>query len=486
MAASKFSISVVIGAVDKFTATLQKVQKRTDALTKPIRKIGTDIAKVGTYATAAVGLIGAATYKMLDSFTATGDEVAKLARQVGLGAEALQEWRHASEIAGVGGDNFDRAVNQLNRRLGEMRTGVGKTATYMKEVAPEVFKQFKNAKDTDDALGIAIRAMQRIEDPAKRAAFASKLFGEELGAKMTRFAEMGAKGIEEARKEARLYGVISEDAAKQSEAWRDNMTRLQRSIMGVVYELGSRLLPVLQPYINRLRDWIVANKDLIAQRIEQVVGKVASALESLGAWLGENGPGMWESFKDAVSTISDLVDKVGGAGNAIKILAGTYLIGSLAPALAQIITAAGGAGAALTAAFSVAAIAVFLKGVTDLIDAMDQLGKFQAWKEEQDALAKRTADIIGDAPEEYRRRKEQGLPITQKDKEFYESVMAENQSSNLSSFFAPFLVSMPEGHVTVSVLLGGNVPEGTKATTETKGRGVKPAGTRFATQERFR
>lgn len=370
--AKKLAIGVVVGARDEATAEVRGIVGRVGRIAKAgEQRIGRLTGALTSARTAVVGLatglIAGKAASLFTDYVNRADEIAKFGRQVGLGAEALQEWRYAADRAGVGSAEFDRGAAQLSRRLGEMRAGIGETATFMKKVAPDVFRQLTESKDVDDALGIAVRALTRLKDPTKRALFASRLFGEELGGRFARFAEAGAEGLQALREEARRYGLVSQAEAEQAEKMSDSLGALKTSIGGVVSIIGAKLVPVLEPLARKWADWIGANRELIGQKVER-------AIEKIGRFLGD--------VKDVVGWLVDNLPSVKTMIIGIGLVKLTGLIGQVGQLSSAFgaISLPGGPIALILA--GLAAIGVGLKLTIDEFDeAARRARELRRWRE---------------------------------------------------------------------------------------------------------
>ena len=75
--------------------------------------------------------------------------------------------------AGIDQAQADKSLETFNKRLGEMRLGVGAMKKPLEEYSKELSDQIMAAKSSEEAVKILIGAMEKIEDPATKAALAS-------------------------------------------------------------------------------------------------------------------------------------------------------------------------------------------------------------------------------------------------------------------------------------------------------------------------
>lgn len=343
--AKQFSIAVVLLGKDKASGpvgrALDKIGAKTVGTLKLVKGAGdlagTALRGIGMLGAAAAGA-GYAVGSLVENYTSRVSELYDLSRQIGLTVEQLQELRYAAKISGV--ENLDQALAIFNRNIGQAHAGMGPLNKALERMAPGQRELFMAAKDNGQAFDMMMQAIASVEDPADRAAMATAAFGKS-GATMVRMVADGTAGLAELRAEARRAGLVTLEDAKAADEFGDNVDRLKFSLMGVVNAIGSRLLPILQPLILRARDWVQANRELIATRVEQVIKKIGTALEKVGGWFDKNGDKLWTDFNKGIDKALELVgflaEHIDGVATAVKILAGTYIAGKLAGSLLAVI-----------------------------------------------------------------------------------------------------------------------------------------------------
>lgn len=287
MAGKKFDISAVLKGVDKATAPFRKVASVVS------RSLVGAFAKAASAARRATGGFGRFALGLnqtlelagklrrglgaLHEFAMKGDELGKFSRQVGVSVEALQELRFAAGQQGVGAQQFDKALKGMSKRVGELRAGTGSLYTFLEKAGLKTFAgQLKGAKSNEEAFDLLMAALQRVEDPAKRAALAAAAFGGR-GVEMTRIAEAGADGLEKLRKQARDLGLVTTEQASDAEAYANAMGEFKQVFGGVAAKIGGALLPKLTKAAQFTSQWIQANSGLIRQRLArvfEVIGRV--------------------------------------------------------------------------------------------------------------------------------------------------------------------------------------------------------------------
>jgi X-X-X-Leu-X-X-Gly heptad repeat protein len=281
-----------------------------------VGRFGMTLAKIG-------GILGGFAGFSFRNIIKSGDDLSEFAQRVGIGVEALQELRFAAERSDLDVKDFDQGLTTLNKNMGQLRAGTGKLSSFLGKVSPNLRRQMLAAKDTGAAFDIMVAAISKIPDPARRAALAQAAFN---NSKMANMAKNGAAGLAALREEARKYGLITEEEAAAAAEADDAMINLKRSMVGVGNAIGSKVIPILIPLIQRLTDWIIANRQLIATRVQQFIEGVVTAVKNID----------WDAVRTGLAQIVVVVKQVagwmGGWGNTTILLASIFS-GVLKPAL---------------------------------------------------------------------------------------------------------------------------------------------------------
>ncbi len=227
----------------------------------------------GIITTVAMAITTGAVAKAIGDFTEKGDEVARMARTLGLSAEALQELEYAAKMADMSSEDLSGAFKKMNNNLGQLTTGTGSLYTYLKATNPKLALQLKYTKDSDAAFTALMDAISKEGDVAKRAALAQAAFGKSGQALI----EM-ANGLNDARAEARASGgIISNKDIAAAEQMDAGMKRVKTSVGGFVNLILGRALNAIAPLLDRLNAWISANREIIGQRIDRAITWIADA-----------------------------------------------------------------------------------------------------------------------------------------------------------------------------------------------------------------
>ncbi|MFC7556004.1 hypothetical protein ACFQU7_32890 [Pseudoroseomonas wenyumeiae] len=72
---------------------------------------------------------------------------------------------------------------------------------------------------------------------------------------------------------------MTEQGAAAAQKFELAQTHLQMAGEGLVNTIAQRLAPVISPLLERLANWIAANREMIGQRVEEIVTKLAGAVD---------------------------------------------------------------------------------------------------------------------------------------------------------------------------------------------------------------
>lgn len=222
-----------------YQADLTKAQRLTDTKLDAIEakgfamgqnlKKGFDMAK-----TAAIAFVGAIVIDKMVQAVTQGLEYAsslgEVAQQLGVTTDALQEYRYAATQVGLSTEEMDQALAQLTRRAGEAANGTKAQAEAFTKLGVSVTDANGAMVPTGDMIPKIADAMQKIENPAQRAAILMDLFGKS-GQKLEPLLSEGSRGIEEFKRRAHDLGMVLEGSLiRQADEAADRVAELKNQL----------------------------------------------------------------------------------------------------------------------------------------------------------------------------------------------------------------------------------------------------------------
>jgi phage-related protein len=293
MAADKvLRLAFILSATDKMTRVIDEaVKKSTNSLStfgRNATKAGRSMMKSGAMMVGAGAAIGTAIIGVSKSTADYGNLAAKTARSVGMDAEGFQKLAYAAKYAGVEQQKLSAAMVRFNKNIVDAGQGSGKAAQLFKDMGIKVKDAAGNLRAPNEILADVADKFKEAPDGAMKTAAAYELLGRS-GADMISLLNGGAEGLEAMGKEAADMGlVISNDAARASENFVDNLDRVKDSTRGAAFQLGAALMPILNDLAIKIKEtiqsvtkWVQENPKLAATISKIAVG-VSLLLVTLG------------------------------------------------------------------------------------------------------------------------------------------------------------------------------------------------------------
>lgn len=180
------------------------------------------------------------------------DSLSKMSQKLGVAVESLQAYRHAASLADVSNEELQTGLSRLVKTASDAASGLQGANQGFASLGISVTDATGKLKGTDTLFEEVADRLSKMEDGSEKTAIAMDLFGRS-GANLIPLLNEGRDGLREMREEVEKLGIsISEDAAKNAEAFNDNMTRLQRLAGGFATQVMSELLPAMAGYSDSL------------------------------------------------------------------------------------------------------------------------------------------------------------------------------------------------------------------------------------------
>lgn len=283
---------------------------------------------------AAIGIGVAA--KIVHSFAGIADEAGDVAARLNVGVRKLTAWQYAARTMGIENETLTGALDKLTINLGK--------AVATSSPAGQLFARLgvrvrdgatKRIRPLADLLPEIIDGLNKIKDPAIRAAAAATLFGKSGWQDMIEFTSKGSKGLAELVREAERVGaVIGDDTVDKAEAYNKAWAKMVSTFSGLRNAAGSALLPVLTELFERMSAFVVENGPEIRNWFEGFAAKLPARIESLRRGFGE----LMDKLQPVVNLITLLSNTFGGSN--VTIAAVAIALGSLLlPAIISVTTA---------------------------------------------------------------------------------------------------------------------------------------------------
>ena len=337
----------------KVTADTSQAKRELDGLERAMKNLNGSVG-LATKALAGITAAGAGVAFAIKKSMDSVDELAKASRRLGTTAADLQAFRNSAALAGVSSDQLTTSLQRLQVNIGNALT---------KGTGP--------AKDALDRLGLSMRDLQglgadeqfrriaaeinKIPDPAQRAAVATELLGRQ-GPQLLEAAD----NFERMRREAELLGIaLSATDTAAIERANDAMSELSMIASGFVQKLAAEVAPILIVIAERIKASVIEMGGLDTIIRERVVPAFRLAIQVAAALMGFI----------AAAKIAGIAMAFGKLAVAIVSAARAMRTLGVAAAAAKAI-ATGGLSAIVTATAGVAGAIAAAKAAGDAMDSV--------------------------------------------------------------------------------------------------------------------
>lgn len=238
---------ITINADDKASAKLKGVGTS-------LSDMGAKATKAGAIMMAAGVAIAAGIWKMADSYTKAGDEIAKMAKRTGIATEELSIMRHIAGLSGTSLESVEKGIKRMASTLEDAKDGLETYTRSFDKLGLSVEDII--AMSPEEQFWAISTAIAAIEDPTERAALAQDMFGR-AGTDLLPILADGKTGLDEMRASAEETATIFDvDAAEASEKFQDAVFKLKEELAKMGGEIIDDLVPILTEYMGKIKDVI--------------------------------------------------------------------------------------------------------------------------------------------------------------------------------------------------------------------------------------
>ena len=275
-----------------------------------------------------VGVLGSLS-ALAVSTAKTGDDIAKAAREAGLGARSYQELSFAlGQVAKVSDQELTKGFGKLSTLLADAANGSKPAIAALEKLGFTQAQIASGGITTEQAINAMTAAMQSAASPAQAIALAGDLVGDRLGPKLAGALREGGAQVQSLRDDFnRLNLGMSDEALAASEKFNDQIDVVTRQLGALGREIGAVLVPLLTETL-----------------IPAFQAHVIPALQTVSEWVGTAA--RW--FGELPAPVQAGVLAVGALAAAVgPLLVGIGAVASAIGAALPVIATIGGALATL-------------------------------------------------------------------------------------------------------------------------------------------
>jgi len=225
---------------EKFRSKINATAKLIDRRVKDMRTGFNNLAKSTALAGVAAGAgLAAGVAKGISSI----DRLAKQSDRLNIPIEQLAAMRHAATLAGVEVDVLEKAMVKLNRSAFDAAGGSKEQAKAFERLGINV-EEFVKLR-ADEQMALLADRLQLLGNANERAAITMELLGKG-GSEMGKLLAGGSKAIEEATREAELFGLtVNRIDATKVELAADAISRVKAAGAGFFDQLAVQFAPLV-------------------------------------------------------------------------------------------------------------------------------------------------------------------------------------------------------------------------------------------------
>jgi len=235
-------------------------EQKLDGLDAALNDVKGTLGAMAAAGTAASGIL----FGLAQQTASYADDSIKAAERIGLTVEERQALDFALGISGTSMEQQRASFVRLARTASDANEGLSTATRAFDRIGVSVTDATGELKPMETLIRDVADGLSQMENETLRTATAQELFGRR-GTDLLQFLEGGAAGINALTEEAMGLGaVISTDAAEGAETFNDEMLRLRTVIRGVKQLIGLELIPELTELVTRMKDWFLANREVIS------------------------------------------------------------------------------------------------------------------------------------------------------------------------------------------------------------------------------
>ena len=343
--AGNLETKITLTAVDKVSPTLRAIGQSFENMKKRMQGVSAAFSNVSSAAADFSGkvvklslvtaAVGGAFFALAKGQGQYAEQLQQMSEKTGFSTQSLQKWQFIAKLNNLELSDMTVGMRGLSRTMAE-------AASNPKSDMAKWFAKNKIAiKDAkgqllplETVMGNISEVFKNAPDGPAKMATAMKLLGR-AGVGMIPILNLGKEKIAELLAEAQKYGfTLTDKMIKQQTEFDDSVDRLEWSISQLKMSIGSKLIPIFQPLVNQMRNWINVNRELIAQKVTDAAKEFGAGLMMVGKALYALGV-----------VLSPVVEALGGLRTVIAAIAGVYIagialsFGKLVYALAMVVPA---------------------------------------------------------------------------------------------------------------------------------------------------
>jgi hypothetical protein len=260
----------------------------------------------------------------------------RLAASLGLATEDLAAWAKAVELAGGSASAATGTIASLTMKLESFKSGPGDV-----EFLSTLGKFGVSAQNANGTFKTTSELMMDISrQAAKMPAAQATTWLSQLGfdPDTSILLRKGEAEVQKLLSKGRGLGLATETDSKQMQQFNQDIEKLQTQILDLARTIFRDLEPSIHKFLDALSQWLEKNRSWIE-------GDIADKLRQVAEWFkGIDWDALGKGAQNALETIKQIVDAMGGWQTATEALIGLWLGAKAIKMLSMLALVFGGAG----------------------------------------------------------------------------------------------------------------------------------------------
>jgi len=280
----------------KAVKSLQTLEKQTDKVQASFRSAFKDLVPA-----IGVASIGAFVKSGIDAADALND----MSQRLGVSVKDLASFKLAAEQSGTSLDGVGAGIARLSRSIGDAESGNKQLANALSELGI-------TARDPKEAFFQLADAVQRIDDPSKRAALLSQVLGKSYG-ELVPLLSQGGAALRQSALDSESFAQAMSRLAPEADKFNDSLAQLKSNLAGLAAQAIGPAVASFNEYIAVMQEVNKTGSLLdkirfygLGNASDEIVNKVRKVAEASAAAAKAARDA---AAKSAGGTIKPLVEK---------------------------------------------------------------------------------------------------------------------------------------------------------------------------------
>lgn len=274
---------------DLFTGPVEKIKNGYRDIRQESRKtadsVESDNSRMGRGFGSVISALGRVRGALVSAFAAGGavagintvanelDRLGKTADRLNIDPGLLAAYGFAAERSGVQVGVMEKALADLQRRVGEAAIGLGEAKVAFEQLGIDA-AEFQNL-GLEQQMAILADRLSAVAQEEERAALAAKLFGES-GVQLLQALNGGSASLAELIRQGREYTGVTKEQTDDAADYNDALTNLSTTLRGLKFGAGGAVLKETNQLLGAF--------GLLASESANLRAQLEDARRTLEAW----------------------------------------------------------------------------------------------------------------------------------------------------------------------------------------------------------